>query len=58
MTKSAFYEKIARDLLERYYNYYCTVYFGFIVEAVENAVDDLGTFDREKLHEHIIENYI
>ena len=53
------YEEIAINLQNKYYDYYCTVYFGFLVEAVENAINDLlGVCDLEDLHQHIIENYI
>lgn len=51
--------KIARELFNKYYNYYCTVYFDFIVEAVENALDDgCRCDDLEEMHEYIKENYI
>lgn len=50
---------LARRLQDKYYNYYCTVYFDFIVEAVENALNDLeGVCDLEELHACIKENYI
>ena len=52
------YKQIARELSEKYYHYYCTVYFDFIVEAVENAISDIHTYNLEKLHNHIKENYI
>ena len=35
--------EIARELQTKYDDYYCTVYFGFIIEAVENAINDLHT---------------
>lgn len=51
--------KIARELQHKYYDYYCTVYFDFIVEAVENTIDDFGRVcNLEEMHQHIIENYI
>lgn len=49
----------ARDLYDKYMNYYCTVYFGFLVEAVQNAIDDgyeWGSID--ELHKIIKANYI
>lgn len=53
------YESIARQLYNTYYNYYCTVYFDFLVEAVHDAMRDLhGVRNIEELHEHIKENYI
>ena len=53
------YKEIARDLSIKYYNYYCTVFFDFIVEAVYNSVNDLmGVCDLDELHAHIKENYI
>lgn len=58
MFNAKLYEKIARDLCDKYYNYYCTVYFGFIVEAVENSIKDIHTYDIEKLHANIKEYYI
>lgn len=52
-------KEIARELQMEYYDYYCTVYFDFIVEAVENSIYDLeGVCNLEDLHHHIIENYI
>lgn len=51
--------EIAADLLNKYYNYYCTVHFDFIVDAVKNAIYDLqGVCDLDDLHECIKENYI
>jgi hypothetical protein len=29
------YKELAKQLLNNYYNYYCTVYFDFIVEAAQ-----------------------
>ena len=50
--------KIAQELYNAHYNYYCYVAFDFILEAVKNAYNDILTFDVEKLHKHIKENYI
>ena len=51
--------ELARELQMEYYDYYCTVYFDFIVEAVENALYDLdGVCDLKDLHKCIKENYI
>ena len=36
------YKEIAEKLYYTYYNYYCTVYFDFIVEAVENTINDFA----------------
>lgn len=53
------YEQIAREL-EYKYNYYSSVYFGFIVEAVENTIKDFGCEIKplDEIHKHIKENYI
>lgn len=53
--------KLANQLLMEYPNYYETVYFDFIVEAVENSLMDNGRQPFESLqdlHNHIIQNYI
>lgn len=54
------YKEIAEKLYYTYYNYYCTVYFDFIVEAVENTIKDfLGeVIPLKEMHEHIKKNYI
>ena len=54
------YKEIASNLYYTYYNYYCTVYFDFIVEAVENTIKDFyGEIKPLKeIHQHIKENYI
>lgn len=53
------YEEYASELLHNYYNYYCTVYFGFIVEAVKESCNDGSRWSTLKgLHKHIKENYI
>lgn len=52
-------KRLASELQTKYYDYYCTVYFDFIVEAVENAMYDLeGAYSLEDLHKCIKENYI
>ncbi len=53
------YEQIASEL-EYKYSYYCSVYFGFIVEAVENTIKDFyGEIKPlDEIHKHIKENYI
>lgn len=53
------YEQIAREL-EYKYNYYSSVYFGFIVEAVENTLKDfrMKVPPLDEIHKHIKENYI
>lgn len=52
-------EEIAAKL-EYKYNYYSTVYYGFIVEAVENTLKDykMEIPPLEEIHAHIKENYI
>lgn len=52
------FTKLARELYNAHYNYYCYVAFDFILEAVKNAYNDILTYDIEKLHKHIKENYI
>lgn len=54
------YREIAEKLYYKYYNYYCTVYFDFIVEAVENTIKDFhGEIKTlEEIHQNIKENYI
>ena len=51
---------IARKLYNNHYNYYCTVYFDFIVEAVENSIKDFGYEipPLDDIHKHIKENYL
>ena len=50
------YRDLARQLYNTYYDYYCTVAFDFIVEAVYNSVIDLqGVIDLPDLHQNIIE---
>lgn len=60
MTNTAtLYERIANEL--RYaYDYYDSVAFGFITEAVENTLNDFGGGIRalDEIHKHITENYI
>ena len=54
------YNQIARELQEHYPNYYSYVYFGFIVEAVENTLKDFKQKIKplDEIHNHIKENYI
>lgn len=49
---------IAFDLELNYSEYYATVYFDFIVEAVEKTLNDIHTKNLAKIHKHITENYI
>ena len=51
---------IANQLMDDYYNYYCTVYFDFIVDAVENTLKDyeMEIPPLSDIHKHIKENYI
>ena len=53
----------AEALLLQYPNYYDTVDFGFIEEAVQNTFDDFHSKNQtratlEEIHKHVIENYI
>lgn len=55
--------KVSQEIaiqLESKYNYYSSVYFGFIVEAVENALKDFEMEIKpiDEIHKHIQENYI
>lgn len=59
--------KTAKDVAEalayKHADYYETCGFGFIIEAVENTLQDLkikGDYNRrfEEIHKNIIENYI
>ena len=52
-------EKIAYELSLKY-RYYDDVYFDFIVEAVQNTINDfMGEIKTiQEIHKHIIENYI
>ncbi len=54
------YREIASNLQWKYYNYYCYVFFDFIVEAVENTIKDFygEVKPLEEIHQHIKENYI
>ena len=51
--------EIAYELMTTY-SYYDTVYFAFIVEAVENTIKDHGGNipSLKAIHNHITENYI
>ena len=55
--------KVSQEIatqLESEYDYYISVYFGFIVEAVENALKDFEMEIKplDEIHNHIKENYI
>ena len=53
------YEQLARQLYANYYNYYCTVHFAYLVQAVQDTMRILhGVTSIEELHQHIKENYI
>lgn len=54
---------IAEKLFYNYYEYYCCVYFDFIIDAVKNTLSDLKINENfndkiELIHNHIINNYI
>lgn len=56
-------KKVCQEIamkLELKYNYYSSVYFDFIVEAVENTIIDHGYEIKplDEIHQHIKENYI
>lgn len=53
-------KNIAEQLYWNYSDYYWTCIFECIVEAVENTFKDLTgqELTLEKIHKHIIENYI
>ena len=52
-------KSIITKLYKRHYNYYCTVFYGYLEEAVKNTLKDLkGCNDIEVIHKHIKENYI
>lgn len=54
------------ELQTRYYNYYSSVYYTYLEEAIENTLKDLGIVRYEevsdelieKIDKHIKENYI
>lgn len=54
------YKEIASNLYYKYYNYYCTVFFDFIVEAVQNTIKDYQgeVIPLDEMHQYIKENYI
>lgn len=57
MTMTSIYEQ----LIDKYYNYYCTVYYEFILEAIKNTIEDFknkSSYTIEDIHKNIIENYI
>ena len=47
-------------LTYKYYNYYCSVYYEFIKEAIYNTFIDFKNKDLsiEEIHKNIKENYI
>lgn len=52
---------IYNELMDKYYNYYCSVYYEFILEAIKNTLQDLRNVqdkDIDMIHKHIRENYI
>jgi hypothetical protein len=52
---------IYSDLTYKYYNYYYSVYYEFIIEAIENTMKDLRKYDSitiDMIHNNIKENYI
>lgn len=53
-------KKIYDLLLTNYYNYYCTVYCDYIIEAIKNTLKDNYNKDLsiEEIHKYIKENYI
>lgn len=52
------FEKLAIELSNTY-EYYETVATGFLVKAIQNAIDDGFKFKTlDELHQIIIENYI
>lgn len=54
-------KEIYNELMEQYYNYYCTVYYEFILEAIKNTIKDFRNkkeYTIEEVHQNIIENYI
>lgn len=53
-------KKIYNLLINNYYNYYCTVYYSFIIEAIENTLEDNKNRDLsiEEIHKYIKENFI
>lgn len=59
MSTGIAYKEIARDLYYAY-EYYDTVAFDFIVEAVENTIKDFQgeVKSLEEIHRHIVRNYI
>lgn len=52
-------KELARELYFKYNDYYYSVIFEILVEAVDNSITDLhGVCDIEDLHKNITENYI
>ncbi len=54
-------KKIYSLLINNYYEYYCTVYYEFIMEAIANTLKDFKnkkTYDIDDIHKNIKENYI
>ena len=59
--KNASINHIRQLLNDKYYNYYCTVYYEYINEAIINTLKDLKNKDVltiEDIHNNIINNYI
>jgi hypothetical protein len=51
--------ELANALYWKYNDYYWTVNINYLMEAVDNAIQDLqGVVDLEDLHKCIKENYI
>lgn len=49
----------AKELTDKYYNYYCTVATGFIVQAITDAeYDGYEWRTVDELHKIVVENYI
>ena len=52
---------IYNQLVNKYYNYYATVYYEFIIESIKNTLDDFKSksdYTIDDIHKNIIENYI
>lgn len=54
-------QTILDELYYNYYEYYCTVYIGYIEEAIINSLKDLKhkkNITIDDIHKNIKENYI
>lgn len=54
-------KSIYNDLIYKYYEYYCTTYYEFIIEAIANTMQDLRNYNiitLDMIHNNIKENYI